>query len=382
MPARSALCIALLSVCAISTAAQSPRPVLGADFFSDLWAGPPRRFEVQLSSEAMASLRAKPREDVSGTVREGRVTYTDVAIHLKGNATFRPVDGQPSLTLNFAKFNPGQRFHGLRKIHLNNGKEDPTFLCEALAAEMFARARLPVARVALAHTILNGRDLGPYVAIEGFTEDLLGRYFSNTKGNLYDSGLLRDITAPLEKMSGKGADDWADLKKLTAAGATPDLDERWAALGRVLDVNHFAKYLAMQVITSNWDGYALMRNNYRVYHDPVSDRMTFIPHGMDQTFGQALMPLQPAKWTGSLARQFMETRQGEALYRKQIGLLFAGTYQAEATVKRADELAARVRGVLVESDPEEATDYDLSIKALKIRIVQRGEFLARQLEAR
>lgn len=382
MTARSAFSAVLITLFAIAPAAQSARPVLGADFFSDLWAGPPRRFEVELSPEAMASLRLKPREDVSGTVREGRVTYTNVAIHLKGVATFRPVDGEPSLTLNFAKFNPGQRFHGLRKIHLNNGKEDPTFLCEALAAEMYARARLPVARVALAHTVLNGRDLGPYVAIEGFTEDLLGRYFSNTKGNLYDSGYLRDITYPLEKLSGKESDDWADLKRLAAAGATPDLEERWTALRRVLDVDRFAKYLAMQVLTSNWDGYALFMNNYRVYHDPVSDRITFIPHGMDQAFGQALMPVEPAKWAGSVARQFMETRQGRELYRKQIALLFASAYQAEATARRVDELAARVRRLLVESEADWVAEYDLRIKALRMRILQRGEFLARQLETR
>ncbi|HXT69402.1 MAG TPA: CotH kinase family protein [Vicinamibacterales bacterium] len=373
---------ATVALAGMGAAAQTTRPELGADLFDVSYGGPPRRFEVQLGPEAMASLRARPREDVPGTVREGGITYTNVAIHLKGVATFRPVDDQPSLTLNFSKLAPAQRFHGLRKIHLNNGKEDPTFLCEALAAEMFAKARLPVARVALARTSLNGRDLGPYVAIEGFTEDLLGRYFSNTKGNLYDSGFRRDITFPLEKLSGKEPDDWADLKKLAAAGATMDLDERWTALGRVLDTDSFAKYLAMQVITANWDGYAMFMNNYRVYHDPASDRITFIPHGMDQTFARVTMPLLPPRWDGSVARQYMETRQGQELYRKQLGLLFTATYHAEALAKRVDDLAARVRPILAENSEALAAQHDRLAAALRGRILQRGEFLARQLDAR
>jgi len=379
MTARFVFKAALLAACVFSTAAQSSRREPGADLFDD---GPPRRFEVQLSPEAMASLRAQPRVDVSGTVRVGAVTYTNVAIHLKGVATFRPVDDQPSLTLNFSKLAPAQRFQGLRKIHLNNGKEDPTFLCEALAAEMFAKARLPVARVALARTILNGRDLGPYVAIEGFTEDFLGRFFVNTKGNLYDSGFRHDITFPLEKLSGKEPDDWADLKTLAAAAATPDLEERWTALGRTLDIDSFARYLAMQVLTANWDGYAMFRNNYRVYHDPASGRITFIPHGMDQTFARVTMPLLPPRWEGSLARQYMETRQGQELYRQQIGLLFTGTYHAEPLAKRVDELSARVRPILAENSQLLAAQYDRLVAGLRSRILQRAEFLARQLDAR
>lgn len=376
MALRFALAAALLALSTLYPSAQSGRREIGADLFDD---GPPRVFEVQLSPEAVASLRAQPRVDVSGIVREGGITYTNVAIHLKGVATFRPIDDQPSLTLNFAKLNPAQRFHGLRKIHLNNGKEDPTFLCEALAADLFAKAGLPVARVALGRTVLNGRDLGPYVVIEGFTDDLLGRYFSNTKGNLYDSGFRHDVTFPLEKLSGKGSDDWADLKRLAAAAATVDPDERWNALGRVLDVDSFARYLAMQVITANWDGYAMFINNYRLYHDPSTDRFTFMPHGMDQTFARATMAIQPLRWSGAVAQQFMSTRQGQELYLKHLATLFARTYRAEALAKRVDELAARVRPMLAEKSELSAVQYDRLTAALRARILQRGEFLTAEL---
>lgn len=373
---RLALVLVPLLWCAGLFAAASREADPGAEFFTNAVT---HSFEIELSAGNMAALRAMPREDVPGIVRADGLTYTNVAIHLKGVATFRPVDDEPSLTLNFSKFVSAQRFHGLRKIHLNNGKEDPTFLCEAISAEMFGAAGLPVARVALARTRLNGRNLGPYVVIEGFTTEFLGRYFNNTKGNLYDSGFRRDVTQPLEKLSGKKPEEWADLKKLAAAAATPDLEQRWQQLARSLDTNNFSRYLAMQVLTANWDGYAMYKNNYRLYHDPESDRLFFIPHGMDQTFAKTLMPLMPPRWDGFVARAFMETPEGRALYTQQLELLFTNVYHTEALARRVGELAARVRPMLAERSEQAAVEHDRLAVELRRRIVQRGEFLAQRL---
>ncbi len=374
MTARLVFAVMLWMCCVWPAAAQSIAKEPGADFFTN---GPAHHFEIQLTAEKMAALRASPREYVPGTVRVNGRSYTNVGIHLKGVATFRPIDGQPSLTLTFAKFVSGQRFYGLRKIHLNNGKEDPTFLCEAISAEMFAQAGLPVARVAHARTYLNGRDLGPYVVIEGFTSEFLARYFKDTTGNLYDSGFRHDITEPLEKLSGQKPHSWSDLKQLAAAAHMSDLEERWMELARVLDTNSFARYLAMQVLTANWDGYGMYKNNYRVYHDPESDRLFFMPHGMDQMFTRQT-PLWP-RWEGLVARAFMQTPEGQALYCHQLGVLFTNVYHTEALARRVDELALRVRPILAEQSERAADQHDDLVEQLRWRIVQRGEFLAKQL---
>ena len=366
-------------LCCITARAQSlvSRPSAtfgpGTTFFTN---GPAHLFEVELPPKSLASLRELPREYVPATVRTGGRTYTNVGVHLKGVATFRPVDDQPSLTLNFAKFTKIQRFHGLKKIHLNNGKEDPTFLCEAISAEMFAEAGLPVARVALARTKLNGRDLGPYVAVEGFTSEFLARYFIDTSGNLYDSGFRHDITEPLEKLSGKKPHNWSDLRKLATAARTVDLEERWSKFAESLDTNSFARYLAMQVLSANWDGYAMYKNNYRVYHDPVSDRVFFIPHGMDQTFARP--PILWPRWEGLVARAFTETPQGRALYAQQLGVLFTNVYHTEALARRVDELAARVQPTLAQQGSSAVEEYDRLVEQLRWRVVQRGQILERQ----
>ena len=367
---RSLLSTLLLFCCAPLLAAE-----LGADFFTNRAA---HVFEIRMSADSLAALRSTPRGYVSATVKADGQTYTNVGVHIKGVATFRPVDDKPSLTLNFSKFDPKQRFHGLRKIHLNNGREDPTLLCEAISAEMFAAAGLPTARVTHALTTLNGRRLGAYAVIEGFTPEFLGRYFKNTKGNLYDSGFRRDINQPLEKLLGKKPDDWADLKALAAAARTPDLEQRWSRLARTLDTNNFARYLAMQVLTCNWDGYAMYKNNYRVYHDPESGRIFFMAHGMDQMFYKTTTPLLPP-WDGLVARAFTETREGHAMFERQVGLLFTNVYHTAALTARVSELAARVRPLLSARHDVAPEEYDRLVAQLRLHLEQRERFILQQL---
>lgn len=350
--------------------------VPGESFFTNLT---PHRFEILMSAESMDTLRRTPRESVRATVRTGGRSYTNVGVHIKGVATLRPVDDQPSLTLNFSKFDKEQRFHGLRKIHLNNGKEDPTFLCEALSAEMFAAAGLPVARVVHAHPRLNGRDLGAYVAIEGFTPEFLERYFSDTRGNLYDSGFRLDIHDPLERLQGRKPENRKDLQRLAAAAQNPNLGERWTQLAHLLDTNNFSKYLAMQTLTANWDGYAFYKNNYRIYHDPVSARLHFMPHGMDQTFARTTFALMPPRWEGMVARAFVETREGRALYQRQLTQLFTNTWDTAKLVRRVDELSAPLRPIVADEGLAAKLAYDRQVAALRRRLEQRGQFLAQQL---
>jgi hypothetical protein len=47
---------------------------------------------------------------------------------------------------------------------------------------------------------------GVHAAIEGFDKVLL-KQFKKAGGNLYDGGFRMDVTAPLERNSGSGAND-------------------------------------------------------------------------------------------------------------------------------------------------------------------------------
>jgi hypothetical protein len=130
---------------------------------------------------------------------------------------------------------------------------------------------------------LNGRDLGLYVLKEGFNKAFLRRHSKRQETRL--RGFLREITEPLERTSGEGdVPNRADLKALAEAALEPNPERRLQRLERVLDINRFLNFSILEMLTWHWDGYTLKKNNYRIYHDPDSDKLVFFPHGMDQMF--------------------------------------------------------------------------------------------------
>ena len=351
----------------------------GSDIFATN--SPVLRFKIEISPAGLESLRKDPRKFVAATVREGDRVFTNVAVHLKGAAgSFRQVDDKPALTLSFGKFTASQRFHGLRKIYLNNSVQDPSYSTEYICGAMFHAAGVPAARVTNARVWLNDRDFGFYVLVEGSTPDFLRRYFKNPRGNLYDGGFLKDVTEKLDKESGDAGRDQSDLKALVAAAQERNPARRWERLNRTLDVDRFTSFMAMDVLVWDWDGYPMNRNNYRVYHNPVDDRMVFIPHGMDQMFWEANGPIHPG-FGGLVANALVQTPEGNRLYRERLAALFDEVYRLEVLTNLVDQLHSRNRPVVAEISPDAAKEYDEAVKVVRDRIVQRWAGVRRQLDA-
>jgi spore coat protein CotH len=258
---------------------------------------------IEIKGTNLANLQRNDRVSVRATVRDGDTVYEDVGIHVKGAAgSRRSLSENPALTLNFDKFQEHQKFHGLDKIHLNNSVQDGSLMSELLCGYLFRAAGVPAARTTHARVRLNGRDLGLYVVKEGFNKSFLRQYFKNVNGNLYDGGFLREISEPLQQMSGNETNGYAPLQAVVAAAQEPDPAKRMQRLERVLDLDRFLSLMAMEVMTWHWDGYAMKRNNYRVYHDPDTDRIVFFAHGMDQMFWEPNGPVLPPNLDGLVAR--------------------------------------------------------------------------------
>ena len=138
-----------------------------------------RLLRLELADSAFAALRRQPRIYVAGTFSDGRVVLTNIGVHLKGMGSFRAIDDKPSFSLNFNEFSAGQNYCGLTKLMLNNSAQDSSYLAELLGTQLFRDAGLPAARVTYVRVVLNGRDLGLHLAIEGMSKRFLKRYFSN-----------------------------------------------------------------------------------------------------------------------------------------------------------------------------------------------------------
>jgi spore coat protein H len=345
------------------------------------------RLRVEIPPEGMAVLQEyhqvwrqqRPeRVDVRATIREGNRVYTNVAIHLKGSFSFQPIDAKPSLTLNFEKFAPGQRFHGLSKIHLNNSVQDDTYLCEQFARELFDSLGVPAPRAGHASVTLNGRRLGLYVIIEGANKQFLKRYFTDVSGNLYDGGSGGEITSALQADSGDEPEDRSDLKRLAQATREVDPGKRLTKLQAVLDVDRFVTFAAVEAFLVHWDGYSVGQNNYRVFHDKTRDKMIFIPHGLDQLFGVSRsigMSITPA-FKGLVAKALFSIPETRRTYLEKIEELSKNELRPEVLHQRIDKLASELGPAF---DPNELAMFQNAVVGLKARITQRSVNVAQQL---
>src|SRR2546421_11455741 len=349
--------------------------------------------EIEISNRDMSTLRRyqwnrdaklESRTPVPAMIREGSVLYTNVAVHLKvAVGSFRPVDDKPGLTLNFHKLAKGQRFHGLEKISLNNSVQDPSCITDKLCREVFDKAGVPVTRAGYANVKLNGRVLGLYVLTEGWNKQFLKRYFKNAKGNLYDGGFVKDITGPMIVNSGENHEDRSDLKPLIAACREKNLTNRLIRLEKTLDLDRFLTFIALDALLWNWDGYALNRNNYRLFHDLDTDRFIFFPHGMDQMFWKPDGPIMPGM-KGLVAESVIAIPECRRRYLERVSELMNGVIRPEALTNRVNELARQIQPVQSETAGWGSVMRGIfqpsPVKELKQHIVQRSQSLEEQLQ--
>lgn len=343
--------------------------------------------QVEIGPEALQKLKKyewrfgpqSDRENVPVTVREGGTTFTNVALHLKGSAgSFRPVTDNPAMTLNFDKSNSGQKFHGLTKLSLNNSVQDPTFISEQFSRELFLKAGVPVPRATQVTVELNGRDLGVYVLVEGFNKQFLKRHFKNPNGHLYDGGFVKDIDAELVLNSGENPKDQSDRLALVAAARESDPDKQRKRLDETLDVNRFISCMALDTILANWDGYSQNRNNWRLYHDPESGKMVFMPHGLDQMLSRPdesiIPPLQ-----GMVSKAVLKVPEFRARYFARLKELRQSVFQVEPLTNRVRALSAKIQPVLQKKDPDRARDQERASQGFADLIVRRARSLDDQL---
>lgn len=317
------------------------------------------------------------RPEVAATVREGTNVYSRVAVHLKGaRGSFRPIDDKPAFTLQFNEHVKPQRFRGLEKISLNNSVQDGTYLCEYLGRRMLAAAGVPVPRAAHAVVSLNGRRLGLYVLLEGWNKQWLRRHFPDASGNFYEPDFHEDLPGPFAVKSGldKARTDHRALAAATAAMERP-ATERWAALEPVLDRDRFISGLALEVLLQHWDGYCGNQNNYRIYHDPATGRIVFLPHGLDQLFGlrrwrndSTLLP----QMRGRMAVAVLETPEGLAAYLDRFGWALTNVYDVARWTTETQRMAARLRPELTQ-DPSDRTLFDDQVERLLQRLAARHD---------
>ncbi len=363
----------------------APKPNKGelnrraADAF---FAGDIRRLKVEITPEQLARLKKDERNYAEAAVTEstpaGPKLYQKVAVKLKGSAgSFQSLDQKPGLTLSFDKFKGADRFNGMKKIHLNNCAQDGTYLNEYTAGEMARMAGIPASRCSHAFVEVNGRDLGLYVVKEAFSQDFLGYFYNNTDGDLWDGGFVREIDENSEKDTGDPTDK-AGIRELIAASQEGDNAKRWERLGKILDIEKFITFAALENIFCHWDGYNFNRNNYRFYRDPDSGKFTFFLHGMDQTFADENFPVI-RDWPTLVGGAVMRCPQGPELYKARVASLYENVLLKEDWGARVKEKGKQVQAAIATKDARWAKDYENAINDARGKVTRRIAAVGRQI---
>lgn len=365
---RTMLCLLLLPSLAAAQA-KSPKAQADALFREHQIV----KLSIEMGNKEADALRREPRKYVSVTLKEGDAVYTEVGMHLKGAAgSFQGLDAKPGITLNMDKYHDGQLFHGLDKFHLANSVQDGSYINELICGEIMMAAGIPASRITHATVSINGRPRGFYYLKEGFDKAFLKQHFKTTNGNFYDGGFLREIDQPLQLLSGaETVKPYVDLKELNAAALEPNDNLRMQKLEKCLDLKRFISYLAVESFTWDWDGYPMNRNNYRIYHDPLRDKLVFLPSGMDQMFGNPGGPLIPG-CQGIVARKLLESPEGKKRYLARMEELLENEFLPDTWFARLDELERDLKPFL-------GNDYAQQTRRLKSLIAERHRSLSEQM---
>ncbi len=306
------------------------------------------RVEITVADEHIPVLAGESRKLVPCTFSFDGVVLQNVGIRRKGFiGSSRPLNNKTGFSVNMNEFVKGQKIGGLGKILLNNAVQDPSYMSEHTAYEVYRMVGLPAPLTAHTLVTFNNKPYGLYVIKEAINKDFLARNFgqANSQGNLYEGTYPADpgdnargleLKNEKEEMRSR-ADMDAFLK---ASKSTPD--EGWeTAMSKILDIPAFQKSYVIDAAIGNVDGYFFGPNNFYMYNNPATGKFVFIPHGLDRSFFDRGDPLRrPAGKVGQ--RVFGLPTLIQPVHAEINRLLLHGGIDVAALMKRMDAAVAMI----------------------------------------
>jgi len=253
----------------------------------------PVEVDIELTEDAVQSLRDLPREWVAATVSIEGFPPEEGAVRLKGNGSFQPIDDKASFKIDLSRPEADNAIDGLDDLVLNNMVSDPSMLRESTAYEVYRAAGIPAPRSRHAVVRVNGNRKGLYLLLEDVDGRFLNRWYEDGDGPLYemfDVELTQDGVANLDHDG--GPDDRTLLYALADVLADPNATVSGAG-SALLDLDAFLTYFATSGAIGQFDAYpySFPGDDIYLYVDPTTERIQLLPHGADETFQDTDRPI-------------------------------------------------------------------------------------------
>jgi len=318
-----------------------------------------------------------PYDYVTADVTIDGVKFEKVGLRKKGFIGSQSTS-RPSLKIKLNHTNKEARIGGLTNLTMNNNKQDATIVSQFMGYALFNAASSPAPRCAFAKVTVNGKNLGIYSHVETVRKTVLNRGFGNDNGTLYE-GTVVDFyegwEGSLERKSGNDKTGREHIRKIIELSESDTVSEE--AIGKLIDLDSFYRFWAIEGLLGFWDGYSGNANNFFAYLNPETKKFHFMPWGADSLFKKRSMlnfdfraPLS-VKTKGRLAYHLYQTQAGRERYRKTLHGLLKEHWNEEKLLAECDRIEALIKPHL----NREQSRFSRSLRGTREFIRERREDL-------
>ena len=292
-----------------------------------------------------------------------------------------------------------QRFYGFKEFSLSNGYDDESLIREKVATEIFRDFGVAAPQTAFYRVYIDYGDgpiyFGLYTMIEIVDDTMIENQFAEDDGNLYKpegtgASFAKNTfnSSYFEKKSNEET-DWSDVESLYnvlhSSLRTSDHEAWRTSLEKILNVDNFLKWLAVNTTIQNWDTYGRMTHNYYLYNDPKDNRFTWIPWDNNEAFqsgkqgGALSISCSEVSSSWPLIRYILDEEVYTQKYKIYLGQIITSAFEPSKMISKYQNHSNLIREYAVGSSGEQkgytflesVGDFDSAISYLMSHVSSR-----------
>lgn len=309
-------------------------------------------------------------------------TVQNVGIRLRGN-TSREM-AKKSFKVSFNTFFP-RKWNGLEKLNLNGNVNDPSLMRTKLCWDMMREAGLPGARVSYVKLFINDQYKGVYVNTEHIDENFAKKYFDDQgDGNLYKCLYPADLAylgtsnnayklevfgrRVYELKNNQWIDNYADISTFIQSIQNFNSTNGKCNFEASFDLDLYLRYAALEILQGHWDGHIFNKNNFYLYKNEITGKITWIPYDLDNTLGIDWIGENWASrniydWSNQ-SRPLYDLIISEPEYKNKLSYYistFATSFFTEQWLQSKIDLYQNLIGTAIQDDPYYSLDFGFTI---------------------
>ena len=241
---------------------------------------------------------------VSADMEFDGIPLNNIDVRYKGNGTYMQSqnDLKRSMKIDLNDQVKGRTLGGATKLNLHSCVTDASYMNEVLSHRLFRDAGVPAPRYSFAEVYLTvpgqyeNTYVGLYTIVENLDSSFTRDYFGTKKGVMfkpvasrlleYISDNWEDYAAAYDPKMPVMDEESAHLIDFCRLVSNADDDTFAKQVENYLDLDEFARFMAITTWISTMDSILVQNQNFFMYLHPKTHQLQFLPWDLDHGFGQ------------------------------------------------------------------------------------------------